>query len=475
VDVGDLQGGEEVLVKPGERVPVDGSVVEGTAAVDESLVTGESVPERVEPGDEVVGGTVVTDAPLVVEVGADAESTLDRLVTLMWDIQTGRTGVQRLADRLAAVFVPLVLTVAVLAAGWQLVTGAGVTGALLTGLAVLVVSCPCALGLATPLAVASGISAALGEGIVVGDSSVFETATEADLVAFDKTGTLTTGEMRVLDADEAVLPRAGAVEAFSEHPIGTAIAAAAPRTDSDVTDFETHPGRGVSATVDGERVVVGHPDLFHARSWAVPADLTDRVDAARAEGSVPVVVGWDGAARGLVVVGDDPRDGWESVVDRLATDGRSVAVITGDDERAAERFRHHEGIEHVFAGVPPEAKAEVVDRLGAAGTVAMVGDGSNDAPALATADLGIAMGGGTALAADAADVVLTDDDLDDLPRVFELTRAAKRRVRQNLGWALLYNAIAIPVAATGNLNPLVAAVAMAASSLLVVINSSRSL
>ncbi|WP_435365053.1 heavy metal translocating P-type ATPase [Haloarchaeobius sp. DYHT-AS-18] len=482
VSVEDLTGGEAVLVKPGERVPADGVVKEGTAAVDESLVTGESVPERVEAGDEVVGGAVVTDAPLVLEVADDARSTLDRLVTLMWDIQTGRTGVQRLADRLAAVFVPLVLVVAVLAAGWQLVSGAGVTGALLTGLAVLVVSCPCALGLATPLAVASAVGAALDEGIVVGDSSVFETATQLDVVAFDKTGTLTTGQMRVHDVvpgddttEDDLLARAGAVEALSEHPIGAAIAEVAPDQDHSVTDFEAHPGRGVSADVAGERVVVGHPDLFAAREWPVPETLHARVDAARASGNVPVVVGWAGAVRGLVVVGDDAREEWDSVVADLATDEREVAVITGDDERAAERFRVTPNVDHVFAGVPPEAKAEIVERLQERGTVAMVGDGSNDAPALATADLGIAMGGGTALAADAADVVLTENDLAAVSRVFELTRAAKRRVRQNLGWALAYNAIAIPVAATGNLNPLVAAVAMAASSLLVVANSSRSL
>ncbi|WP_435319694.1 heavy metal translocating P-type ATPase [Haloarchaeobius sp. TZWSO28] len=482
VSVEDLTGGEAVLVKPGERVSVDGVVKEGTAAVDESLVTGESVPERVEAGDEVVGGAVVTDAPLVLEVAADARSTLDRLVTLMWDIQTGRTGVQRLADRLAAVFVPLVLVVAVLAAGWQLVAGGGVTGALLTGLAVLVVSCPCALGLATPLAVASAVGAALDEGIVVGDSSVFETATQLDVVAFDKTGTLTTGQMRVHDVvpggdttEDDLLARAGAVEALSEHPIGAAIAEVAPDQDHSVTDFEAHPGRGVSADVAGERVVVGHPDLFAAREWPVPETLHVRVDDARASGNVPVVVGWAGAVRGLVVVGDDAREEWDTVVADLATDEREVAVITGDDERAAERFRVTQNVDHVFAGVPPEAKAEIVERLQERGTVAMVGDGSNDAPALATADLGIAMGGGTALAADAADVVLTENDLAAVSRVFELTRAAKRRVRQNLGWALAYNAIAIPVAATGNLNPLVAAVAMAASSLLVVANSSRSL
>ncbi|WP_435348747.1 heavy metal translocating P-type ATPase [Haloarchaeobius sp. HRN-SO-5] len=477
VPVEALTAGDELLVKPGERIPVDGDVVEGTAAVDESLLTGESVPVRVEPGDPVPGGGVVTDAPLVVAVDEGGASTIDRLVTLLWDVQAGGSRAQRLADRLAGVFVPLVVLVAVLAVGVQLATGASVTAALLTGLAVLVVSCPCALGLATPLAVASGVTAALDRGIVVGDGSVFEDATETDTVVFDKTGTLTTGDMRVhrVDGGDEVLARAGAVERLATHPIADAVADAAPETDADVTAFENHPGRGVSADVDDNRVVVGHPDLFAARGWSIPDFVRDGVDDARADGDVPVVVGWDGRARGLVVVGDDPRDGWAAVVSRLADRGKRVVVLTGDDERAAERFRDHEAVADVFAGVPPEGKVAVVERLAADGTVAMVGDGSNDAPALAVADVGIALDSGTALAADAADVVVTSADLDRVPEVFSLTTGARRRIRENLTWALGYNALAIPAAALGYLNPLVAAVAMAASSLLVVGNSSRRL
>jgi Cu2+-exporting ATPase len=476
VSVSDLEPGDEVVVRPGERVPVDGTVVEGTAAVDESLVTGESVPVRKGAGDEVIGGAVVTDDALVVSVGEDAASTLDRIVRLLWTIQSARPGAQRLADKLAAIFVPLVLVLALLAVGWQLVVGAGATAALLTGLAVLVVSCPCALGLATPLAVAAGVRDGLEGGIVVRGGGVFEAAAETDVVAFDKTGTLTTGEMRVVDpATDEAMARAAAVEQFASHPIGEAVTDHTTPPDRTVTDFERHPGQGVSATVDGERIVVGHPDLLESVGLAVPDSLAARADDARAEGHVPVLVGWAGEARDVVVVGDQPRPEWASVVTDLADAGREVAVITGDDERAASRFREHPDVTHVFADVRPEAKAEVVERLRSEGVVAMVGDGSNDAPALAAADLGIALGSGTAMAADAADVVLTGDDLTAVPRVFELTRATKRRIRQNLGWAFLYNAVAVPMAILGHINPLVAAVAMATSSLLVVSNSSRDL
>jgi Cu2+-exporting ATPase len=507
VAIDDLGPGDEVVVRPGERVPVDGTVVEGTAAVDESLVTGESVPERKTSGESVIGGALVTDGALVVTVDDAEESTLDRLVTRLWDIQSARPGAQRLADRLAAVFVPLVIVLAVIAVGVHgLALGAMPTAALLTGLAVLVVSCPCALGLATPLAVASAIREALDRGIVVTDESVFEAATETDVVAFDKTGTLTTGRMQVVETavgdgdgttsapgtvpdggttttdtdgsaaatDRTILGRASAVEQFSDHPLAAAITDHTAPPDVPVDDFERHPGQGVSATVDGQRVVVGRAALFETRDWAIPAALRDRYEAARDAGQVPALVGWDGRARGLVVGGDTPRPEWESVVTDLGRD-HGVVVITGDDERAADRFRDHDAVDQVFAGVPPEAKAEVVERLRSEGVVAMVGDGSNDAPALAAADLGIALESGTRLAADAADAVITTDDLTAVPRVFALTRAARRRIRQNLGWAFLYNAIAVPLTMAGLINPLFAAVAMATSSLLVVGNSSRSL
>ncbi len=495
VPVDDLQPGDEVVVVAGERVPVDGTVAEGAATVDESLVTGESTPVGKEPGDDAVGGAVVTDGRLVVEVGEDAASTLDRVVRVLWDVQSARPGVQRLVDRVAAVFVPLVFVLAGLAGGWHFLAG-GAAGneALLVGLSVLVVSCPCALGLATPLAVARGVKEALDAGVVVTDASAFEAAPKADTVVFDKTGTLTTGEMRVRDVvgDDRVLARAAAVEQYADHPVAAAITdEAAPA--GDVDDFERVPGRGVAgslavrpdgartdetAPVDaagGSEVLAGNRELFADRDWRVPERYAERASEARANGNVPVFVGWDGEARGVVVAGDRPRDEWQAVVADLAADRRDVVVLTGDDPEAARQFREHDAVAEVFAGVPPEGKTEVVRSLRADGdTVAMVGDGVNDAPALAAADLGVALDH-AALAADAADAVVTTEDLAAVPRIFELTDATNGRIRQNLAWAFCYNAVAVPLAVAGALNPLFAAGAMTVSSLLVVGNSTRSL
>ncbi|TKX79720.1 cation-translocating P-type ATPase [Halorubrum sp. SD626R] len=500
-----LEPDDRLLVRAGERVPVDGEVVAGDAAVDESVVTGESMPVRKTAGDDVVGGSVVADGSLTVAVGPDASSSLDRVAELVWDLQSGNHGVQKLADRLATVFVPVVLAVAVVAAAANLALGNGVTEAMLVGLTVLIVSCPCALGLATPLAVAAGIRDALERSIVIFDDTVFERVRDARTVVFDKTGTLTTGEMELIaaDVDDDLLRLAAALEERSAHPVGRAIAAArasggargdasassAPAAVADggaataedgggrslaVEDFESH-ARGVSGTVDGTAVVVGHPALFDERGWAVPDAIREAVAEARDVGRVPVAVGRDGAAEGVVVVGDELREGWEETVTALDDSGVDVVVLTGDDERAATVFEEHDAVSSVFAGVPPEGKAETIERLKASGLTVMVGDGTNDAPALAAADLGIALGGGTAMAADAADVAIVDDDLGSVATVFELSRAAGRRVKGNIGWAFCYNAVAIPLAVTGLLNPLFAAVAMGASSLLVVTNSSRAL
>ena len=499
VSVEAVRAGDELVVGAGERVPVDGTVIEGTAAIDESLVTGESVPVRRERGDEVIGGGLVTEGGVVVEADDGATSTLDRLMAHLWRVRSSRSGVQRLADRLAAVFVPVVVVLALGAFVVHLALGAAPTAAFLTGLTVLVVSCPCALGLATPLAVAAGVREALDAGIVVTDGDVFERATDADIVAFDKTGTLTTGEMTLHDAvgSETAIARAAAVETFADHPMGRAVAEAvdageASETPRDaggtgiaVDDFERHPGRGVSGVVgaasatsrddaDGsDRVTVGRADLFE--DCEIPDAYRERYDRAVDAGRIPAYVGWDGAVRGVLVAGDQPRPEWERVVSAVAADVARVVVLTGDGEAAAARFRDHPDVDDVFAGVPPEAKAEVIERLREDGTTVMVGDGSNDAPALAAADLGISLESGTRLAADAADAVVTTGDLTTVPEVFSLTAATKRRIRENLGWAFLYNALAVPAAALGVLNPLVAAVAMAASSLLVVGNSTRGL
>ncbi|WP_254832197.1 heavy metal translocating P-type ATPase [Haloglomus salinum] len=473
VPVDEVSAGDRLVVEPGERLPTDGTVVRGRAGVDESLVTGEAAPRRVEPGAEVLGGALVTDGTLRVE--SDGTSTVDRLAHHLWDVQAATPGAQRVADRVAAVFVPLVVVVAVLAFAATLLTGGTPTGALLTGLAVLVVSCPCAMGLATPLAVAAGVRDALERGVVVTDPSVFETAVAADTVVLDKTGTLTEADPSLVDhaGDREALARAAAVETRADHPIAGAVVEAAD-APHEASDFRTHPGHGVSAVVEGERVYVGDAGLFDGLDgqWAIPEDCRECY-ASGDERGIPAYVGWDGAVRGALVAAERPRDGWREAVATLG-DGRRLVVLTGDDRAAAEPFASHPAVDEVFAGVPPEGKAETVERLRGEGTVVMVGDGSNDAPALAAADLGVALRSGTALAADAADAVVTDGGLDRVATVFDLTAGTRRRVRENLGWALCYNAVAVPAAALGLLSPLLAAVAMATSSLLVVVNSTRS-
>ena len=527
VTVDALEPGETVLVRPGERVPVDGTVIDGTAAVDESVLTGESLPVTKSTGDSVVGGAVVTDGPLEIAVGPAGESTLDRIAELLWDVQATTPGIQRFVDRLATIFVPLVLTLAAIVTALQLGLGGSVSGALLVGLTVLVVSCPCAMGLATPLAIASGLRDGLARGIVVANDAVFESASDVDTVVLDKTGTLTTGEMIVhaVAGPAEALHRAAALERYADHPAGEAIVRFASssgsgltgetRTDGgvldrsvssaesvneltdpgadeavidptgvdgeaiapgdepgEVTDVTLHPGEGISGEVDGDRVVVGTPGLVERLVGPIDADLADHVESAHERGLLPVVVGYEDRARGVIAVGDGDREEWDRVVSALGD--REVIVLTGDDERATARFRDHPAVDRVFAGVPPDGKVETIRRLAADRTVAMVGDGTNDAPALGAADLAIAMGSGTARAADAADAIVTRDDLSDVPAVFELARNTRRRIRENVAWALTYNAVAIPLAMAGLINPLFAAVAMAASSLFVVTNSSRS-
>ena len=478
VGVSELAEGDRVLVRTGDRIPVDGTVVDGTGTVDEAVVTGESLPVSKEEGDQVVGGAALSDGSLTVAVGEGATSSIDRVTNLLWNLQSANSGVQKLADRLAVIFVPTVVLLALVAGVGYLAIGAGPTQAVLISLTVLLVSCPCALGLATPLAVASGIRDAIERSIVVFDETVFERFRGVDTVVFDKTGTLTTGdlEQKRSDAPEAALEAAAALEGRSAHPVATTIvdAFAGDWADDPVESFESHTN-GVSGVVDGETVVVGHPDLFAERGWRVSEALQAEAKSVRANGDLPILVGREGEAEGLIVLGDQPREGWEETVTGLADRGVDVVVLTGDENEATATYRDHPAIDQVFAGVPPEGKAETVRRLGAGRTLAMVGDGTNDGPALASADLGIALGSGTAIAVDAADVAIIDDDLRSLETVFDLSKATGRRVKQNIGWAFLYNAVAIPLALSGLLNPLFAAVAMAASSILVVTNSSRPL
>jgi len=502
VHVGDVDPGDRLVIAPGERVPVDGTVMEGIADVDESVLTGESLPVTKEPGDEVVGGSIVVDDALIVAAGPEGESTVDRIATTLWEIQSHSLGIQRLADTLATIFVPTVLALGIAVALWQLLSAGTVAAALLAGLTVLVVSCPCAMGLATPLAVSAGLRDALQRGIIVANESTFEVAPDADVVVFDKTGTLTTGETQVtgVAGHDGTLRLAAAVERFASHPVadailetagvessgvstdGGAITADNERTATvdapgeslpEVEEFTRHPGEGVSGTVGSRRVVVGTSELVRDRVGPIPDELTTRIETARSRGELPVVVGWDERARGVIAVADRERDGWESAVEAFAD--REIVILTGDEGAGVERFRDHPAVDRVFAGVPPDGKVETVRRFASIGTTVMIGDGTNDAPALAAADLGIAIGDGTARAIDAADVVIGGSDLTVVGDVFSLARGTRRRIRENLAWAFLYNAIAVPLAVVGLINPLFAALAMAASSLVVVSNSRRSI
>ncbi|WP_126664387.1 heavy metal translocating P-type ATPase [Haloterrigena salifodinae] len=489
IAVDDLEVDDHVLVRSGERIPIDGVVVDGDAAVDEAVVTGESLPVRKRIRDTVVGGSMVTNGAVTIRVGEDATNSLDRIAELVWDLQSGSHGIQKLADKLATIFVPVVLVLAVIVTGVYLLLGNGAS-ALLVGLTVLIVSCPCALGLATPLAVAAGIRDALERSIVIFDDTVFERISDADTIVFDKTGTLTTGEMTVTDTnlEAALLEKAALLEERSSHPVGRAIAAERPVPDGStaesasdassiddrVESFDSHR-TGVTGIVDGDEIIVGHPDLFRDQGWEVPAVVAERIDGSRETGRVPVAVGRDGTTEGVVVVGDELRANWDETLTAISDTEREVIVLTGDDARAAESFREHRAVDEVFAGVPPEGKAATVEQFNETGRTVMIGDGTNDAPALAAADLGIALGGGTAMAADAADVALVDDDLSSVETIFDLAQATNRRVKGNIGWAFCYNAIAIPLAVLGLLNPLFAALAMGASSLLVVTNSTRAL
>jgi Cu2+-exporting ATPase len=479
IDIDECAPGDQILVKPGERIPVDGTIIDGTAAVDESIMTGEAMPKAKETGDGVIGGSIVTDSPLVIEIGEEVNSTLDQLMELLWTIQSSPTESQRLANRLAALFVPAVIILAVLTTlGWT-IAGAPIGIALITGVSVLVVSCPCSLGLATPLAIVSGVRAASERQLAVLNSTILEGISDTDIVAFDKTGTLTTGEMAVQDVvvdgtePETVLARAAAIEERSNHPIAAAITAAADPAEGRITDFDRH-SHGVAATIDGERVTVGHPDMFASAHWTVPDSLSERFTDAGQTDTLPTVVGWNGMVQGVITISDTPRDDWQAVVQQIDEEYQCrVVVITGDDEGMAQRFAAHSAIDEVFAGIPPEAKESVVRQLREEGSTTMIGDGTNDAPALASADLGVAMANGTEMTMDAADAVITTDTIAPLPALFTIARETRQRIRQNFGWALCYNLIAVPLAMAGIINPLLAAVAMGTSSLIVVLNSAR--
>ncbi|MCB1363532.1 MAG: cation-translocating P-type ATPase [Rhodobacteraceae bacterium] len=465
-----LRPGETLTVGPGEAIPIDGIIQTGNAAVDISLLTGEPFPVRQEPGDLARGGTIVVEGEISLIADPAAESQLQTLTRILWDVQSSTSGARGLADRVARAFVPFVLVLAAAVSIWFFTSGSPLRDAVLVGLATLIVSCPCTFGLAVPLATAAGVSAALGRGIIFTSADLFERPRDFRTVVFDKTGTLSTGAMSVerIEAAPGAVARAAAVERLSPHPVARAIAG----LDASLSarEMEPHPGRGVIATVGGTRVAVGGRALFAALGWDVPAPLAARLEGGAPGAGVVSYVGWEGAVRGGFLTRDSARAQWRDVVARIRSGARTV-LLTGAEHPGG----YGPDFDEVHSGVPPEAKAAIVRHYRGEGPVAMIGDGSNDAPALSEADLSIAFGAPTALAAEAADIVIPGQDLARIFDAFALVAATRRRIRQNLAWALLYNATAIPLALSGLLNPLFAALAMSASSVLVIWNSSRPL
>ncbi len=487
VPVSDLVPGEEFVVRPGEKIATDGVVSAGSSAVDASLVTGESMPAEVGPDDPVTGGTVNMSGRLVVSatrVGAD--TLLGQITRLVTHAQASKASAQRLADRIAAVFVPCVISLAAATLGFWLGTGLPAAAAWSAAVAVLVVACPCALGLATPAALVAAVGRGAELGVLIKSVQALESARRIRVVALDKTGTLTVGVMTVTGiitvpdtGEKEVLLLAGAVEDGSEHPIGQAIAReAAARFGGlpPVTEFTALPGAGVRGRVGENTVTVGSPRLLAGLSAEVPAALLEAVQTAEDSGRTAVLVGWGGQARAAVLVADRLRPGAAAAVARLRGLGLGTVLLTGDNERAALAVAGQLGIpaRDVHAGIGPDGKAAVIRRLQADGyPVAFAGDGVNDAAALAQADLGMAAGTGADAAIGAADVTLVNGDPGSIADAIQLSRATMTVIRANLGWAFGYNVIAIPLAALGYLNPLFAGIAMSASSLIVVANSLR--
>jgi P-type Cu+ transporter len=485
IPVAQLVVGDRFLVRPGEKVATDGVVEDGSSAVDRSMLTGESVPVEVRPGDPVVGATVNSGGRLVVRatrVGADTQ--LAQIARLVEQAQTGKAAVQRLADRISGVFVPIVITLAAgTLAWWVVVAGAGWTAAFTAAVAVLIIACPCALGLATPTALLVGTGRGAQLGILIKGPEVLESTRTVDTVVLDKTGTVTTGRMTLVDVipgdgqdRDQLLRLAGAVEAGSEHPIGQAIARAASDCFGGlpaVFGFANTEGLGVRGTVDGHEVYVGRPTLLHQAGVAVP-DKLHRAAAAEAAGQTAIVVGWDGVARGVLAVADAVKPTSRAGVAALRRLGLTPVLLTGDNATVARAVADRVGIDQVIAGVLPADKVDAVKRLQDQGrVVAMVGDGVNDAAALAQADLGIAMGTGTDVAIEASDLTLVRADLMAAVDAIRLSRETLRVIKGNLFWAFAYNVAALPLAAAGLLNPIIAGAAMAFSSVFVVANSLR--
>lgn len=485
VAVDSVKVGDVLRVRPGEKIPVDGEVIDGASAVDESMLTGESVPIEKSHGDKVIGATVNASGVLTIETTAvGADSALAQIVRLVEEAQTGKASIQRMADRVSAVFVPFVLAVALVTfAGWSIFVGDSTEG-LLAAVAVLIIACPCALGLATPTAIMVGTGRGADLGVLIKSTEVLERTREITTVVFDKTGTLTRGEMSVTDVvpsaveKEELLRFAGAVEAHSEHPIGAAIRDRAEENGAlvEVESFESVPGYGVKGIVKDDHIPVwaGRRKLMAEAGLIIPEALEDAAGDLERQGRTAIFVGWNGETQGVVGVADTIKEGAREAVSQLRASRLSVVMLSGDNSATAEAIARDLGIERVLSEVLPQDKVAEVRRLQEAGEiVAMVGDGVNDAPALMQADLGIAMGTGTDVAIEASDLTLMTGDPRKVVTAIRLSRRTYRTIVQNLYWAFGYNVAAIPAAAFGLLSPVLAGAAMAFSSVSVVANSLR--
>ncbi|RCG29996.1 Cu(2+)-exporting ATPase [Sphaerisporangium album] len=484
VPVERLARGDVFVVRPGEKIATDGVVEDGASAVDASMLTGESVPVEVRPGDTVTGATVNAGGRLVVRATrVGAGTRLAQMARLVEDAQNGKAEVQRLADRVSEFFVPIVILLSLGTLVVRLYADAGATSAFTAAVAVLIIACPCALGLATPTALMVGTGRGAQLGILIKGPEVLESTRRVDTVVLDKTGTVTAGQMTLVDVVPApgedrdeVLRLAGALEAASEHPIARAVADAAGEGLPGVTGFAALEGLGVRGAVEGRHLLAGRPELLAEHGQSLPAELERAVAGARARGETAVAVGWDGRARAVLTVADVVKPTSAEAVSRLKELGLRPVLLTGDHRAVAETVAASVGVppEDVIAEVLPSGKVDVVKRLQAEGrVVAMVGDGVNDAAALAQADLGMAMGTGSDVAIEASDLTLVRGDLRVAADAIRLSRRTLRTIKGNLFWAFAYNVAAIPLAATGLLSPMVAGAAMAFSSVFVVTNSLR--